>query len=164
MYQKKVDWAKLLNMHSSKSIWVIKLSFCQKIPHGRIISAKGQSDQSYSFWTMPIYIFSPVYFFLVHTLLLLYVISSSMHWYTLSNLYYLIISVPFRPLLRIWPVANFLAIWVLLALRTKAFWNIEPDSLPIYIFSNCNPASRVSVQGVESLWGDCRFIPADWGS
>ena len=24
--------------------------------------------------------------------------------------------------------------------------------------------ARVSVQGVESLWGDCRFIPADWGS
>ena len=23
---------------------------------------------------------------------------------------------------------------------------------------------RVSVQGVVSLWGDCRFIPADWGS
>ena len=23
---------------------------------------------------------------------------------------------------------------------------------------------RVSVQGVESLWGECRFIPADWGS
>ena len=23
---------------------------------------------------------------------------------------------------------------------------------------------RVSVQGVESLWGDWRFIPADWGS
>ena len=23
---------------------------------------------------------------------------------------------------------------------------------------------RVSVQGVESLWGDCRFIPADWWS
>ena len=23
---------------------------------------------------------------------------------------------------------------------------------------------RVSVQGVESLGGDCRFIPADWGS
>ena len=23
---------------------------------------------------------------------------------------------------------------------------------------------RVSVQGVESPWGDCRFIPADWGS
>ena len=27
----------------------------------------------------------------------------------------------------------------------------------------CN-LGRVSVQGVESLWGDCRFIPADWGS
>ena len=24
--------------------------------------------------------------------------------------------------------------------------------------------TRVSVLGVESLWGDCRFIPADWGS
>ena len=24
--------------------------------------------------------------------------------------------------------------------------------------------TRDSVQGVESLWGDCRFIPADWGS
>ena len=24
--------------------------------------------------------------------------------------------------------------------------------------------TRVSVQGVESLWGDYRFIPADWGS
>ena len=24
--------------------------------------------------------------------------------------------------------------------------------------------SRVGVQGVESHWGDCRFIPADWGS
>ena len=23
---------------------------------------------------------------------------------------------------------------------------------------------KVSVQGVESLLGDCRFIPADWGS
>ena len=23
---------------------------------------------------------------------------------------------------------------------------------------------RVSVQGVESLWGDCRFVLADWGS
>ena len=27
--KKKVDWAKFLNRHSSKSIWVIKLSFCQ---------------------------------------------------------------------------------------------------------------------------------------
>ena len=27
-----------------------------------------------------------------------------------------------------------------------------------------NIYTRVSVQGVESLWGDCRFIPADWGS
>ena len=30
------------------------------------------------------------------------------------------------------------------------------------IFSWDGP--RVNVQGVESLWGYCRFIPADWGS
>ena len=29
---------------------------------------------------------------------------------------------------------------------------------------NFSLETRVSVQGVESLWGDCRFIPADWGS
>ena len=27
--------------------------------------------------------------------------------------------------------------------------------------NNLNKENRVSVQGVESLWGDCRFIPAD---
>ena len=32
------------------------------------------------------------------------------------------------------------------------------------IFSELLIKLRVSVQGVESLWGDCRFIPADWGS
>ena len=33
------------------------------------------------------------------------------------------------------------------------------------ILDSClgNMYFRVSVQGVESLWGDCRFIPADWG-
>ena len=30
-------------------------------------------------------------------------------------------------------------------------------------FSKNSNLLRVSVQGVESLWGDCRFIPADWG-
>ena len=50
----------------------------------------------------------------------------------------------------------------------------EPDQLNIswtffdikYRFS-CNQnigVNRVSVQGVESLWGDCRFIPVDLGS
>ena len=29
---------------------------------------------------------------------------------------------------------------------------------------NKHVLARVNVQGVESLWGDCRFIPADWGS
>ena len=31
-------------------------------------------------------------------------------------------------------------------------------------YSDTGPGIRVSVRGVESLWGDCRFIPADWGS
>ena len=33
--QKKVDWAKYHNRDSSKSIWVIKLSFCQNDSHIR---------------------------------------------------------------------------------------------------------------------------------
>ena len=39
-------------------------------------------------------------------------------------------------------------------------WNDKKDEIQ---FKKCL-RSRVSVQGVESLWGDCRFIPADWGS
>ena len=34
----------------------------------------------------------------------------------------------------------------------------------LYIYSaDVSISYRVSVQGVESLWGDCRFIPVDWG-
>ena len=47
---KKVDWAKYLNRQSSKSIQVIKLSFCQNnSPMGGIILAKGQLDHLYAF-------------------------------------------------------------------------------------------------------------------
>ena len=38
-------------------------------------------------------------------------------------------------------------------------WN-----LPARIGYVENNEGRVSVQGVESLWGNCRFIPADRGS
>ena len=37
----------------------------------------------------------------------------------------------------------------------KFMWVKEVKILYIWV------VSRVSVQGVESLWGDCRFIPAD---
>ena len=37
------------------------------------------------------------------------------------------------------------------------------NSLSRLLNAASNP-NRVSVQGVESLWDDCRFIPADWGS
>ena len=33
-----------------------------------------------------------------------------------------------------------------------------------FLWISWRPGTRVSVQGVESLWGDCRFIPADWGA
>ena len=33
----------------------------------------------------------------------------------------------------------------------------------LMIFSN-RSAPKVSLLGVDSLWGDCTFIPADWSS
>ena len=53
-------------------------------------------------------------------------------------------------------------------LNTFEFYH-KPDKNLIGISSSIQNSeksipSRVSVQGVESLWGDCRFIPADWGS
>ena len=53
-YGQICDWAKFHNRHSSKSIWVIKLSFCQNDPP---ILAKYQSGHSCTFWTMLIMIF-----------------------------------------------------------------------------------------------------------
>ena len=45
---------------------------------------------------------------------------------------------------------------------------LTPSIVSISHYFGCcshhNAQPRVSVQGVESLWGDCRFIPADWGS
>ena len=32
------------------------------------------------------------------------------------------------------------------------------------LFNDFLVASQVSLLGVDSLWGDCTFIPADWGS
>ena len=53
--------------------------------------------------------------------------------------------------------------------RADRRWNhyeegTESPLLQVKLFLNCRVLCRVSVQGVESLWGDCRFIPADWGS
>ena len=53
----------------------------------------------------------------------------------------------------------------------KRLQNLDPNSKLLHIKGICavqyayvSDLARVSVQGVESLWGDCRFIPADWGS
>ena len=46
-----------------------------------------------------------------------------------------------------------------LILCSKNKVDLGPASYRLIIMRS----SRVSVQGVESLWGDCRFIPADWG-
>ena len=34
----------------------------------------------------------------------------------------------------------------------------------VLIIITCCYAHKVSFLGVDSLWGDCTFIPADWGS
>ena len=53
-------WAKYQNRHSSKSIRVIKLSFCQKDPPIRALFWHKDSFITHVFfWTMPILIFSP---------------------------------------------------------------------------------------------------------
>ena len=47
----------------------------------------------------------------------------------------------------------------------KSYLNgIKNDLLKLTYLNDSSMYCRVSVQGVESLWGDCRFIPADWGS
>ena len=51
---------------SSKSIWVIKLSFCQN--NSLLGESFWQPGHSYTFWTVPIMICSPVYFFSRQTL------------------------------------------------------------------------------------------------
>jgi hypothetical protein len=43
-------------------------------------------------------------------------------------------------------------------------WEIKDDLASMTSEHSIYIRTRVSVQGVESLWGDCRFIPADWGS
>ena len=44
-------------------------------------------------------------------------------------------------------------------IERKSFCNSQNENE----WRSCS-AHRVSVQGVQSLRGDCRFIPADWGS
>ena len=54
MSRKKVDWAKYHNRHSSKSIWVTRLLFCQNdSPIGESFWPK-DSLITHTFWTMPI--------------------------------------------------------------------------------------------------------------
>ena len=48
------------------------------------------------------------------------------------------------------------------SLMGESLW--QKDRMVTYILFDLCLFNRVSVQGVESLWGDCRFIPADWGS
>ena len=56
-------------------------------------------------------------------------------------------------------------IWHKSARKYFGMYNAKTLYIPkIIIDKSCSELSRVSVQGVESLWGDCRFIPADWGS
>ena len=80
MSWKKVDWAKYHNRHSSKSIWVIKLSFCQNdFPIGQLFWQNNSLVTYIAYWNMPIMIFSPVYFFSGHTLVVVLLICSALN-------------------------------------------------------------------------------------
>ena len=45
--------------------------------------------------------------------------------------------------------------------QTSIYRKKSRKSLMIFGNLAASVANRISVQGVESLWGDCRFIPAD---
>ena len=61
MMPKICNWAKYHNRHSSKSIWVIKLYFCQNDPHIRESFWQNNSlGTLVLFELQPIMIFSPV--------------------------------------------------------------------------------------------------------
>ena len=51
---------------------------------------------------------------------------------------------------------------IFVALNNDATYDIRKVMSRQYCSTNTEKF-RVSVQGVESLWGNCRFIQADWG-
>ena len=59
----------------------------------------------------------------------------------------------------VWQNINFVSVWQFPFLLLSIIGVTELLQKSFYI----SLAVRVSVQGVESLWGDCRFILADWG-
>ena len=60
--------------------------------------------------------------------------------------------------------------WVCRGSLSTFFWSrknliaVCKNKLDQKIKNKVSILSRVSVQGVESIWSNCRFIPADWGS
>ena len=68
-----------LNRHRSKNIWVARLFFCQNgsLMRYLITLTKGQLGHPYTFWTIPILIFSPVANFEQQSLYSMYLSLSS---------------------------------------------------------------------------------------
>ena len=63
------EWAKYQNRHSSKSIWVMKLFFCQNNCHIKgEFWQKNRFINSYNIWAILILIFSPVQIIMTHPL------------------------------------------------------------------------------------------------
>ena len=50
------------------------------------------------------------------------------------------------------------------ALKAKASKGLIKYIVRHYLGAEANTRNKVSLLGVDSLWGDCTFIPADWGS
>ena len=59
-----------------------------------------------------------------------------------------------------------LEIWDTLRAKAKLHISSTIKYMLMLWHTKCHSCglSRVSIQGVKSLWGDCRFIPVDWGS
>jgi hypothetical protein len=73
----------------------------------------------------------------------------------LSGTVALLTMIPFRFLLSIHPQGKSKNAWItfICLINSLQLWKSRSGNTKI-----------VSLLGVDSLWGDCTFIPADWGS
>ena len=63
---------------------------------------------------------------------------------------------------------NSLRVGILSISKSAEFLGLHCQSLSVEIHSRfefqATHSTKVSLLGVDSLWGDCTFIPGDWGS
>ena len=62
------------------------------------------------------------------------------------------------------PYFIYITFYVYLAIIKKNIYDATKDENQMRLFIKYCIYIKVSLLGVDSLWGDCTFIPADWGS